>query len=244
MKEWTKAKRRFWFGVLVTGLWLLIIAFILNHTKELPTKLNEWGDFCAGFFSPLALFWIVLGYLQQGDELQASTKALEMQALELKASVTALNLQTVELQNSVRTQGELVEVSRLAQQQELESIRDERARRKDLARPKFFIISGNATFSSGVSGKYICKLANRGALATRVQMTWNPPDPGLSELFLPSVDPDGAVDFGITWRFDRPLNSTATLKYRDADNEPGEVQFTVRGVLPDQVIFGDITRVP
>jgi Fe2+ transport system protein B len=49
--------------------------------------LNNLGDFLAGVFGPLAIFWLILGFLQQGKELQQNTEALEMQADELKKSV-------------------------------------------------------------------------------------------------------------------------------------------------------------
>lgn len=48
---------------------------------------NELGDFLAGSFSPLAFLWLVLGYLQQQEELQQNTEALRLQAAELKNSV-------------------------------------------------------------------------------------------------------------------------------------------------------------
>ncbi len=49
--------------------------------------LNELGDFLAGVVGPLALFWLVLGFFQQGKELQNSVAALRLQTRELKASV-------------------------------------------------------------------------------------------------------------------------------------------------------------
>lgn len=48
---------------------------------------NEWGDFLAGSFGPLALAWLVFAFFQQGKELSASVKALELQSEELRASV-------------------------------------------------------------------------------------------------------------------------------------------------------------
>jgi len=56
---------------------------------------NAWGDFLAGTLGPLALFWLVLGFFQQGQEL--------------KNSVEALKLQTEELRNSVEQQSSLSE---------------------------------------------------------------------------------------------------------------------------------------
>lgn len=54
-----------------------------------PFHFNELGDFLAGAFGPLAIFWLVLGFLQQGEELQHSVRALQLQAEELKHSVDA-----------------------------------------------------------------------------------------------------------------------------------------------------------
>jgi hypothetical protein len=48
---------------------------------------NEWGDWSAGLAAPVALGWLVLGYLQQSDELRKSTTALNAQANALRRSV-------------------------------------------------------------------------------------------------------------------------------------------------------------
>lgn len=66
--------------------------------------LNEVGDFFAGAFGPLAFLWLVLGYLQQGEGLRLSTKALELQADELRQGTEALLLQAQELKHSVEQQ--------------------------------------------------------------------------------------------------------------------------------------------
>lgn len=63
----------------VTIAWLMFI-YCKIHQGVLPKDLNEFGDFIAGAFAPLAFFWLVRGYYQQGSELQA-------QAIELKNSV-------------------------------------------------------------------------------------------------------------------------------------------------------------
>ena len=81
-------------GLLVTGL-LITVAYIvavvcfrfesLGCLKTMP--LNEFGDFLAGVFNPIAFMWLVLGYLMQGRELKQNTTALEYQATELKNAV-------------------------------------------------------------------------------------------------------------------------------------------------------------
>lgn len=84
----------------VTIAWLLAGALlvILKFEPAKSMSLNELGDFMAGFFSPVAFLWLVVGYFQQGEELKLNTKALELQANELK--------------QSVEQQKELVEVTR------------------------------------------------------------------------------------------------------------------------------------
>lgn len=58
-------------------------------------KLNEFGDFLAGAFAPLAFFWFVIGYFQQGKELQ-------LQREELRLTTDALQGQERELINQVK----------------------------------------------------------------------------------------------------------------------------------------------
>jgi len=48
-----------------------------------------WGVFFAGAFAPLALFWLVAGYWQQGMELKQNTAALVLQQKELAEQVKA-----------------------------------------------------------------------------------------------------------------------------------------------------------
>ncbi|NAO52177.1 hypothetical protein EZZ79_20770 [Pseudomonas syringae] len=52
----------------------------------------------------MAFLWLVLRYLQQGDGLRLSTRALELQADELRQGTEALLLQAQELKNSVEQQ--------------------------------------------------------------------------------------------------------------------------------------------
>lgn len=67
-------------------------------------EFNEVGDYLAGALTPLALFWVILGYRQQGKELRNNTAQLELQAEELKNSTDQLKLQTEEIRQSVEVQ--------------------------------------------------------------------------------------------------------------------------------------------
>ncbi len=82
-------KGRTKFGFLLTGIWVLalVAAVFVYRNKTGEMNLNEWGDFLAGGFAPLALFWLVIGYFQHGEELKQNTKALEMQEKELRRQV-------------------------------------------------------------------------------------------------------------------------------------------------------------
>ncbi|WP_228722220.1 hypothetical protein [Acinetobacter schindleri] len=84
--------------------------FILKiHNGILPTNLNEFGDFIAGAFAPLAFFWLVRGFYQQGKGLEQNSKALKLQADELKKTTDALDLQVKEMRASVEQQSRLAE---------------------------------------------------------------------------------------------------------------------------------------
>lgn len=65
-------------GALVTIAYSVSILWLMGDrvNQLLTMPLNELGDFLAGVFGPLAIFWLILGFLQQGKELQQSTQAL------------------------------------------------------------------------------------------------------------------------------------------------------------------------
>lgn len=78
----------FWCGISFTTIYFMVLWRIICDLNLTPmSSWNEFGDFLAGAFSPVAFLWLVLGYLQQQRELQQNTKALELQAEELRNSV-------------------------------------------------------------------------------------------------------------------------------------------------------------
>lgn len=110
----------------------LIIIFALSdlqHMKDL--KPNEWGDFFAGFFAPLAFLWLIFGYYQQGEELKQNTEALNLQAEELK--------------NSVEQQKFLVETTQEELKLAIEQMNNQK--RKELVQRQPFIHFNNVTIS-------------------------------------------------------------------------------------------------
>ncbi|MCR4376521.1 MAG: hypothetical protein NUV50_00305, partial [Rhodospirillales bacterium] len=57
------------FGMWGTVAWLLVVLFyvLLSSQSFTTLKPNEFGDFLAGTFAPLAFLWLVVGLLQQGQ---------------------------------------------------------------------------------------------------------------------------------------------------------------------------------
>jgi len=89
-------------GIAGSLVWcgLLLLYALRAWAKIKGLEPNELGDLCAGAFAPLALFWLVLGFFQQGQELRNSADALWLQGEELRNSVE----QARELVNVTRDQ--------------------------------------------------------------------------------------------------------------------------------------------
>lgn len=77
------------FGIFASVLW---VAGWSAYSCAMKSSLigmepNALGDFMAGISAPLALFWLVLGYFQQGHELRQNTEALHAQQKQLSLQV-------------------------------------------------------------------------------------------------------------------------------------------------------------
>jgi hypothetical protein len=66
--------------------------------------LDQIGNYLAGWSSPLAFFWLVLGFIQQGAELRQNSEALLLQAKELQLSVEQLTAQATTMAVSEKNQ--------------------------------------------------------------------------------------------------------------------------------------------
>ena len=93
MSEDKDSKKLSKLGLRATWIYLFTLcvgiplAAYFGAIKLEPLTLNTLGDFLAGAIGPLAIFWLVLGFFQQGAELRHSVDALKLQAEELKNSV-------------------------------------------------------------------------------------------------------------------------------------------------------------
>lgn len=109
---------RFGVGIAVTIAWvgMIVLYMAFNLDRMAALEPNAFGDFLAGAFGPIALLWLVLGYMQQGEELQQNTEALRLQAAELKASVE-------EQRNMVQVARDQIDVQLATRSSDLEDAR-------------------------------------------------------------------------------------------------------------------------
>lgn len=149
----------FRFGLAISVLWLIAAVAVLS-CNWVALKPNEWGDVFAGVAAPLAFLWLVLGFVQQGHELQLSTRALKLQAEELK--------------NSVEQQKLLAEATQRQVDAVLEDLALQRKRERDAVQPKLrFSHSGGGSGPQGA--EYQFNIYNDGGIARDVRVTFDPP---------------------------------------------------------------------
>ncbi|MFN4312570.1 MAG: hypothetical protein ACK4FK_18455 [Ferrovibrio sp.] len=93
----------FKWGVGISLGWLIIALTFGAWRKFWCLPPNEMGDFFAGIFAPLAFLWLVLGYMQQGDELRRTQKDVERQAIYMgrSAFIDFMHLVQADIQFSV-----------------------------------------------------------------------------------------------------------------------------------------------
>lgn len=107
------ASRKLWeLSFMGYNFWLAHFYLFKIHNGILPTDLNEFGDFIAGAFAPLAFFWLVRGFYQQGKGLEQNSKALKLQSIELEKTPQALELQVEEMKLALAQQTILSETTK------------------------------------------------------------------------------------------------------------------------------------
>ena len=151
-------------GIKATAIYLIVffggipVAALFDLIALGPLTLNEVGDFFAGAFGPLAIFWVVLGFFQQGKELRNSVETLKLQASELA--------------NSVEQQRELVSVSRDAITFEKNEKRFSEEKRLAGLKPRFEYIIVASSRAGIEHYTYRFELRNHGGDAFQVKWTY------------------------------------------------------------------------
>lgn len=173
------------FGIVVTACYIiLIVALRWSNLPELQNiPLNEFGDFLAGVFGPLMLFWLILGYIQQQKELRQNTNALELQAEELK--------------KSVEQHKELVATTREQLQADLKTLELEQIKELRAAHPSFSIVSASWRSRTGKQMKYEIELLNSGEAVTSVWFSTDPMVPQIDSRKIPYFP--GQVTQTLAW---------------------------------------------
>lgn len=221
-------------GSILTFIWIIVgvgfIVFKFDSVRAL--KLNEIGDFLAGFFSPIAFMWLVIGYFQQGEELKLNTRALELQAAELKMSV--------------EQQRELVEVTRADMKLTKQAYELEIEREVRKSQPSFHLQVGN--YNHGTNGPAIINatLANHGHGATSLQFRCSAGDVIPNELPILSAESNRQIKVDVskepTWDFDVEVDYLDGLgvsrrqKFQALKNEQGHLIF----LPPKEVYLTDV----
>lgn len=193
--------------LIAMGVWAL-----LERPELVAMSPNEFGDLLAGIFSPLAFLWLVLGFLQQGQELRASVEALRLQGEELRASV--------------EQQRQLVEATREQLKFDSEMLAAQREELDRTSQP-IFDLQCNGSVGSGGDGSrsYTFLLANTGRPATDVRVIKQPNDLLLRrELVLAT----GAVlDFKMNMPTTDKTRRDITVHYVDAQGRARNRQYVI-----------------
>lgn len=200
----------------------VLLALTEDRWGQLLTKdLNEVGDFLAGAFSPLAFLWLVLGFLQQGEELQESRKALHLQAEELR--------------HSVEQQRQMVEVARQEHAANLRAldiqqaaIAGERAAEAARTRPRIYWSAGTGTASSG-KVQWRQFLRNTGGICTQVraQLSGDARLKLIGQVEFHLLSLDSAIELGFLMFPMGVADATLNLLYTDASGVRGQTNFVV-----------------
>lgn len=98
---------------LATAIWLGLSAEN-QHTLWPPSNLtaNEWGDFLAGVFAPMAFFWLVATVWIQSSELREQRKELALTRMEFQYTRTVLKAQAEEAKRQAEFIGQQTEMLR------------------------------------------------------------------------------------------------------------------------------------
>ncbi len=195
------------FGGAATLIYLVGIAALtgdrIGTLGDMP--LNEVGDFLAGAFGPVAFLWLVLGFLQQGDELRMSTQALEDQAQELKNSVEHQSTLATAALEQMNVQQVMLQMQIDEQEKSFKAV--------------FSIQSGYPSFSNGTTRNTMVIL-NRGADAAHIDIAFDPAIPGVNPHITEIRSGEQETHSFSFNSQESPRSGLATVNYLDTNGMP------------------------
>ncbi len=152
-------------GFVLTGVWILFIASLIYHYRSSTSlTLNEIGDFLAGAISPLAFFWLVIGYFQHGEEIRRNTKAVDSQQKELGRQVKETALLVKHSERQAQAAETLAEVETSSKERAILQEETE-------ALPDFHFCGGGVQSTPGGGYNIVTEILNRGAVAGGVELS-------------------------------------------------------------------------
>lgn len=219
------AGKRTFVGIISTLLYVLIFGLYVN--SKWPSegmKLNEFGDMLAGFVGPVAFFWLVLGYFQQGEELKANGEALKQQAEELNKSVAEQRAQAEAIKRQVAQDREYYEHLRISSEvQQRELLKSQQ--------PILNIASRDTVWAGGIL-KTTITLRNIGASCTFISAKIHTIDLiKATEYSSRHLETGGSVEILHLIFNKRHVSGTISIFYLDAMQRQGriELRFTNDG---------------
>lgn len=222
-------------GICGTVAYLFLLDWLVNgRWMEIrAAKLNDLGDFLAGAFGPLAIWWLVLGYFQQGIELRQNSAALKQQADELAHSVAEQRKLAETAQQQLDTHKEELDY----QKRQAAALALQQKRR---AQPtfNFFHYSDHVEGTTQVFG---LKISNNGSLpCTLFEMHFDQAD--ISSFRFDRLDPGKPVDAFIRLSPSHLASGEfeAHVSYYDANGEFAQRVYLV--VVPNtaQILFREL----
>jgi len=204
-------------GVVGTAAWMVLVAGLVwwKHADLGHMSLNERGDFLAGVVAPVVFLWLVLGYLQQGEELRSNTETLQLQQRALQQQVEG----TLALVRNAEQQTKAA-VARL----ELEQAKWERRLVEAKARTQpVFVFTGGETQAANHTMQY----KNTGGRAKHLTTVSGYPPSNVNVTFAPQdlieSGGRGTISIGPLTSFPTKL----TIAYVDEDGDEGQMQLEV-----------------
>ncbi|MBS8271150.1 hypothetical protein C6W88_10135 [Halomonas litopenaei] len=207
-----------WFGIAVTFCYSSIIVFLrwgdLYLLKTMP--LNEVGDFLAGVFGPLMLFWLIVGYIQQQKEFRQNTEVLRLQADELK--------------KSVEQHRQMVAVTREQVEAEIKALAIEESRMRRESQPSFSITQAYRKSISSGRKTFVIKVENNGRPASNVNFSSDPEIPQIANMgsiqyFKTGVEYPLTFDVGV--KESPPLKLKVEINCSDENLQPYTKSFSL-----------------